>query len=102
MFKRIVIGFICLLLSASVFAAKSLVLERTEITASGTVQILMRKLSSDGDVIGNHRTAVDACGNVDAQFSAVNQHMAGEGYTAVPAADVAKIKVLAATACQFR
>lgn len=77
---------------------KQLIIDQIEVTQNGTIQIRMHKISSDGDMIGNHRTAIEPGGNVDAQFAAVNAHMGGEGFAPVSAADLAKVQAIAAAA----
>lgn len=54
---------------------KSLIIEQIEVTSNGTVQVRMHKLSSDGDLIGNHRTSIPPAGDITAQISAVNSHI---------------------------
>ncbi|MFA7269938.1 MAG: hypothetical protein WC073_11385 [Sterolibacterium sp.] len=78
---------------------KQLVVEQIEVTQNGTIQIRMHKLSGEGDLIGNHRTAVPPGGDVAAQFYAVNTHMATEGYQAVSSADVARVQSVADAVC---
>ena len=73
---------------------KQLIIDQIEITNNGTVQVRMHKLSSDGDLIGNHRTSIEPGGNVDAQVAAVNAHMATENYSAISAADVVKLTAI--------
>jgi hypothetical protein len=70
---------------------KSLIIDQIEVTKDGTVQVRMHKLSSDGDLIGNHRTALPPAGDINAQVAAVNAHMATENYSAISDADVAKL-----------
>jgi hypothetical protein len=73
---------------------KQLIIDQIEITNNGTVQVRMHKLSSDGDMIGNHRTSLPPAGDIAAQIAAVNNHMATENYSAIPAADVAKLTAI--------
>ena len=73
---------------------KQLIIDQIEVTNNGIVQVRMHKLSSDGDLIGNHRTSIEPGGDVDAQISAVNNHMATENYSAISAADVAKLTAI--------
>ena len=75
---------------------KQLIIDQIEVTQNGTIQIRMHKLSSDGDMIGNHRTAIEPGGDIDAQIAAVNAHMGSEGYAAIPDADVVRVKATAA------
>jgi hypothetical protein len=74
--------------------AKQLLIDQIEITSNGTVQVRMQKLSSDGDVIGNHRTSIAPAGDITAQIGAVNAHMATENYAAISASDVAKLTAI--------
>ncbi|CAB4188681.1 hypothetical protein UFOVP1174_61 [uncultured Caudovirales phage] len=74
--------------------AKSLVIEQIEITSNGIVQVRMHKLSSDGDLIGNHRTLLPPATDIADQVAAVNAHMATENYSAISAADVAKLTAI--------
>jgi len=74
--------------------AKSLIIEQIEVTNNGTVQVRMHKLSSDGDLIGNHRTSFPPAGDINAQVAAVNAHMATENYSAIPDADVVKLTAI--------
>ena len=76
---------------------KQLIIEQIEITNDGTVQVRMHKLSSDGDLIGNHRTSLPPATDINAQVAAVNAHMAEENYSAIPDADVAKLTVICNT-----
>ena len=75
---------------------KQLIIDQIEVTKNGTIQIRMHKLSSDGDMLGNHRTAVEPGGDIDAQIAAVNAHMGSEGFASIPDADVARVKATAA------
>jgi len=77
---------------------KQIVVDQIEVTNNGTIQIRMHKLSSDGDLIGNHRTAIEPGGDVDAQMDAVNQHMGGEGYSPITAEDIQRVKTIAQAA----
>jgi len=54
----------------------------------------MHKLSSDGDLIGNHRTSLPPATDINAQVATVNAHMATENYSAIPNADVAKLTAI--------
>ena len=73
---------------------KQIVVEQIEVTSNGTVQVRMHKLSSDGDVIGNHRTSLPPATDINAQVAAVNAHMATENYSAIPDADVVKLTAI--------
>ena len=75
---------------------KQLIIDQIEVTKNGTIQIRMHKLSSDGDMLGNHRTAIAPGGDIDAQIAAVNAHMGSEGFAPIPEADVARVKATAA------
>lgn len=75
---------------------KQLIIDQIEVTKNGTIQIRMHKLSSDGDMLGNHRTAIEPGGDIDAQIAAVNAHMGSEGFAPIPDADVARVKATAA------
>lgn len=75
---------------------KQLIIDQIEVTKNGSIQIRMHKLSSDGDMLGNHRTSIEPGGDIDAQIAAVNAHMGSEGYAPIPDADVAKVKSAAA------
>ena len=77
---------------------KQIVVDQIEVTNNGTIQIRMHKLSSDGDLIGNHRTAIEANGDVDAQMDAVNTHMGSEGYAPITAEDIQRVKTIAQAA----
>ena len=77
--------------------AKQLIIEQIEITNDGTVQVRMHKLSSDGDLIGNHRTSLPPATDINAQIGAVNAHMAEENYSAISDADVAKLTAICNT-----
>ena len=74
--------------------AKSLIIEQIEVTSNGTVQVRMHKMSSDGDLIGNHRTLLPPATDINAQIALVNAHMATENYSAIPDADVAKLTAI--------
>jgi hypothetical protein len=73
---------------------KQLIIDQIEVTNNGTVQVRMHKLSSDGDLLGNHRTALPPATDINAQIAAVNAHMASENYTAIPDADVVKLTAI--------
>jgi hypothetical protein len=70
---------------------KSLIIDQIEVTSNGTIQVRMHKMSSDGDLIGNHRTTLLPATDINAQVAAVNAHMATENYSAIPDADVVKL-----------
>jgi hypothetical protein len=76
---------------------KKLIIEQIEVTSNGTIQVRMHKLSSDGDLIGNHRTSIPPAGDINAQIAAVNAHMATENYSAIPDADVIKLTAICNT-----
>ena len=76
---------------------KQLIIEQIEITNDGTVQVRMHKLSSDGDLIGNHRTSLPPATDINAQVAAVNAHMAEENYSVISDADVAKLTAICNT-----
>jgi P pilus assembly chaperone PapD len=73
---------------------KSLIIEQIEVSNNGTVYVRMHKLSSDGDLIGNHRTALPPTTDINAQVAAVNAHMATENYSAISDADVVKLTAI--------
>ena len=73
---------------------KQLIIEQIEITNDGTVQVRMHKLSSDGDLIGNHRIALPPATDINAQVAAVNANMATENYSAISDSDVAKLTAI--------
>jgi hypothetical protein len=73
---------------------KQLIINQIEVTSNGTVQVRMHKMSSDGDLIGNHRTALPPATDIDAQVAAVNAHMATENYSAISASDVYKLTAI--------
>ena len=73
---------------------KQLIIDQIEVTQNGTVQVRMHKLSSDGDLLGNHRTSIAPGGDIAAQIAIVNAHMATENYSAISAADVAKLTAI--------
>ena len=73
---------------------KQLIIDQIEVTQNGTIQIRMHKLSSDGDMLGNHRTSIEPGGDIAAQIAAVNNHMATENFAAIPAADVVKLTAI--------
>jgi len=74
--------------------AKQLIIDQIEVTSNGTVQVRMHKMSSDGDLIGNHRTTLLPATDINAQVAAVNAHMATENYSAIPDADVVKLTAI--------
>ena len=76
---------------------KKLIIDQIEVTSNGTVQVRMHKISSDGDLLGNHRTSLPPAGNITAQISAVNTHMATENYLPIPDADVVKLTAICNT-----
>ena len=73
---------------------KSLIIDQIEVSNNGTVYVRMHKMSSDGDLIGNHRTSLPPATDINAQVSAVNSHMATENYSAIPDADVVKLTAI--------
>ena len=77
---------------------KQLIIDQIEVTQNGTVQVRMHKISSDGDLLGNHRTSLTPASDVNAQVTsvifAVNTHMATENYAAISASDVAKLTAI--------
>ena len=73
---------------------KQLIIEQIEVTSNGTIQVRMHKMSSDGDLIGNHRTSLPPATDINAQVAAVNAHMATENYSAIPDADVVKLTAI--------
>ena len=76
---------------------KQLIIDQIEVTSNGTVQVRMHKMSSDGDLIGNHRTALPPATDIVAQVASVNAHMATENYSAIPDADVVKLTAICNT-----
>jgi hypothetical protein len=70
---------------------KQLIIDQIEVTSNGTIQVRMHKLSSDGDLIGNHRTSLPPATDINAQVATVNAHMATENYSEISDADVAKL-----------
>ena len=77
---------------------KTLVVDQIEVTKTGTVQVRFHKISSDGDLIENHRTAIEPGGDVEAQMRAVSNHMETEGCSPLTSDDVAKVKAQALSA----
>lgn len=73
---------------------KQLIIDQIEVTNNGTVQVRMHKLSSDGDLLGNHRTSLPPATDINAQIAAVNAHMATENYMAIPDAHVVKLTAI--------
>ena len=76
---------------------KQLIIDQIEVTSNGTVQVRMHKMSSDGDLIGNHRTSLPPATDINAQVATVNAHMATENYSAIPDVDVAKLTAICNT-----
>ena len=73
---------------------KQLIIDQIEVTSNGTIQVRMHKISSDGDLIGNHRTSIPPSGDINAQVAAVNSDMATQNYSPIPDADVAKLTAI--------
>jgi len=73
---------------------KSLIIDQIEVSNNGTVYVRMHKMSSDGDLIGNHRTLLPPATDINAQVAAVNAHMATENYSAISDADVVKLTAI--------
>ena len=73
---------------------KSLIIDQIEVSNNGTVYVRMHKLSSDGDLLGNHRTSLPPAADINAQVNAVNAHMAKENYSAISDADVVKLTAI--------
>jgi len=76
---------------------KQLIIDQIEVTSNGIVQVRMHKISSDGDLIGNHRTSFPPAADINTQVAAVNAHMATENYSAISDADVAKLTAICNT-----
>ena len=76
---------------------KQPIIDQIEVTKNGTVQVRMHKFSSDGDLLGNHRTSIAPAGDITAQIGAVNTHMATENYSAISDADVVKLTAICNT-----
>jgi hypothetical protein len=74
--------------------AKSLIIDQIEVSNNGIVYVRMHKMSSDGDLIGNHRTSLPPATDIAAQVASVNAHMARENYSAIPETDVAKLTAI--------
>jgi hypothetical protein len=73
---------------------KTIVIDQIEITSNGTIQVRMHKLSSDKDMIGNHRTSIAPGEDIGAQITSVNLSMAKDNYSAISAADVVKLTAI--------
>ena len=73
---------------------KQLIIDQIEVTSNGTIQVRMHKLSSDGDLLGNHRTSLPPATDINAQVATVNAHMATENYSAISNADVVKLTAI--------
>ena len=73
---------------------KQLIIEQIEVTQNGTIQVRMHKISSDGDLIGNHRASLPPATDITAQVAAENAHMATENYSAISDADVVKLTAI--------
>jgi hypothetical protein len=73
---------------------KQLIIDQIEVTSNGTVQVRMHKLSSDGDLLGNHRTSLSPATDINAQIAVVNAHMATENYAPIPDANVVKLTAI--------
>jgi len=74
--------------------AKSLIIDQIEVTNNGTVQVRFHKFSSDGDLLGNHRTILPPATDINAQVAVVNAQMATENYSAISASDVTKLTAI--------
>jgi len=73
---------------------KSLIIDQIEVTNNGTVQVRLHKFSSDGDLLGNHRTMLPPATDINAHVVVVNAQMATENYSAIPDADVVKLTAI--------
>ena len=73
---------------------KKLIIDQIEVTQNGTVQVRMHKISSDGDLLGNHRTALPPATDINYQIAAVNSQMAKENYSSISDADVVKLTAI--------
>ena len=76
--------------------AKSITVSKVETDKNSIIFIEFEKHSSDGDLLGYHRTSISPGGDIDAQIAAVNAHMGSEGFAPIPDADVARVKATAA------
>jgi hypothetical protein len=76
---------------------KQIIIDQIEVTSNGIVQVRMHKLSSDGDLIGNHRTGLPPATDINNQIAAVNADMAKDNYSAISASDVAKLTAICNT-----
>lgn len=75
--------------------AKQTVVNQIEITSGDTIQIrIALQLIEDGVVISNkwHRTVIPKGGDVDAQMSVVNTHLAAMNEKPVSVSDIDRIK----------
>lgn len=76
-------------------------LNQVEITQDGTIQVRIGLCIYDGSSCVHtqwHRSAVNPGGDIDMQFSVVNENIARIGYPSVSTEDIAKTKALANTA----
>jgi hypothetical protein len=73
---------------------KQLIIEQIEVTSNGTVQVRMHKISSDGDLIGNHRATFPPASEINTQISIINSQMATDNYSAISDADIAKLTAI--------
>ena len=74
--------------------AKSLIIDQIEVSNNGIVYVRMHKMSSDGDLIGYHRTSLPPATDIVAQVASVNSHMVRENYSAISDADVVKLTAI--------
>lgn len=73
---------------------KQLIIDQIEVTQDGTVQVRMHKISSDGDLLGNHRTALPPATDINYQIAAVNSQMAKENFLPISDSDVVKLTAI--------
>ena len=74
---------------------KRTVVDQIELTRSGTTQVrIALEIVEDGVVLNHkwHRTSINSDGDVDAQMTAVNEHLAQMNELPVSAEDIARIK----------
>jgi hypothetical protein len=77
---------------------KRTIVDQIECTASGIIQIRMKKQIIDGDAVAAeqyHRTVLEPGSDLDAQVAAVNAHLKQMGYPNIEAEGVERVRRIA-------
>ena len=70
---------------------KTIYIDKIEVIETGNIHVRFKKLSSDGDEIGFHRTVFEKDCDIHSQFELVNGHIEEMGFAKLPDSDMDKI-----------